>query len=230
MTRRAFTLIEVIVALGIMAVIGVLAFSTLGSSVQLRDILEQDDAVARSARVALDRVTTELSQAYLSDNVNPNTFNTVFTGRDESGGTALWFATTSHRRTYRGSRESDLTEVTIWLDDEEDNNHSVLLHRESGLIDHEPDRGGQVLPLARNVTRFQVYFLDHQTGEWSEEWDSLGSETPNRLPRAVQIVLGLARPDPDDKDDFTEQIFLRTVYLERSSPLVGGELNPSGRE
>ena len=230
MMRRAFTLMEVVVALAIMVVIGMMAFTTLGSSIELRDILEQDDASARSARVAMDRLTTELSQAYLSENANPNTFTTVFTGKDEGDGTALWFATTSHRRTYRGSRESDLTEITIWLDDEEENSNSILLHRESGLIDNEPDMGGQVLPLARNVTRFQVYFLDHQSGEWEEEWDSIGGETPNRLPRAVQIVLGLARPDPDDSDNFTEQVFLRTIYLERSSPLVGGELNPSGRE
>jgi general secretion pathway protein J len=185
MMRRAFTLMEVVVALAIMVVIGMMAFTTLGSSIELRDVLEQDDAIARSARVAMDRLTTELSQAYLSENANPNTFTTVFTGKDEGDGTALWFATTSHRRTYRGSRESDLTEVTIWLDDEEENSNSILLHRESGLIDNEPDMGGQVLPLARNVTRFQVYFLDHQSGEWEEEWDSIGGETPNRLPRAV---------------------------------------------
>lgn len=227
--RRGFTLIEVIVALGIMVVIGTLAFSTLSSSVQLRDILEEDDVVARSARVALDRLTRELSLAYLTENTNVNTFQTVFVGRDESDGESMWFATTSHRRTYRNSRESDLTEITLWLEDDPDSStHSVLLHRESGLIDQFPDEGGAILPLARNVTRFQVFYLDNQTAEWLEEWDSTGVDTPNRLPRAVQIVLGLARPDPDDPDDFIEQIFVRTVVIERGPPIVGGDLNPGG--
>lgn len=231
MKRRAFTLIEVIVALAIMVVIGTLAFSTLSSSVQLRNILEEDDAFSRSARVALERVTRELSLAYLTENPNPNTYATVFVGRDEGGGTALWFSSTSHRRTYRNARESDLTEITIWLeDDPEDSTHSVLLHRESGLIDHEPDEGGAIQPLARNVTRFQVMFLDHQSIEWQEEWDSSGTETPNRLPRAAQVVLGLAKPDPDDPDDFVEHVFVRTVILARAYPLVGGDLNPNGRQ
>ncbi|MFT4979397.1 MAG: general secretion pathway protein J [Myxococcota bacterium] len=227
--RAGFTLIEVIVALGIMVVIGTLAFSTLSSSIQLRDILEEDDALARSARVALGRLTQELSLAYLSENGNPNTFQTVFVGREEGGGAALWFASTSHRRTYKNSRESDLTEISMWLeDDPDDDTHSVLLHRESGVIDQEPDEGGTILPLARRVTRFQVFYLDNQTAEWMDEWDSGGVEASNRLPRAVQIVLGLARPDPDDEDDFVEQIFIRTVILERADPIVGGDLNPTG--
>jgi len=229
--RRGFTLIEVVIALAIMVVIGTLAYSTLAASIQLRDIMEEDDAIARSARIALDRLTREVSLAFLSETANPNTFQTVFTGRDESGGAAMWFTTTSHRRTYRNSRASDLTEITVWLeDDPEDSTHSVLLHRESGIIDQYPDQGGAILPLARKVTRFQVAYLDNQTGEWTDEWDSAGAETPNRLPRAVQLVIGLARPDPDDDDDFIEQVFVRTVYLERAAPLVGGDLNPTGSQ
>ena len=229
-SRGGFTLIEVMVALGIMVVIGVLAFSTLAGSVEMRDIMEETDKVSRSARVALDRLTRELQLAFLTTNVNVNTFLTVFVGKEETDGSVLWFSTMAHRRAYRNSRESDLAEVTVWAeDDPEGSRHMVLLHRESSLIDHEPDRGGKVQLLARDVTRFQVRFLNPQTAEWMEEWDTAGVETPNQLPRAVQIVLGIAAPDPDDPDDFVEEVFVRTVYIERAQPISAGPLNAGAR-
>lgn len=217
-SRAGFTLIEVIIALGIMVMIAGLSWSTLAGAIQLRDILTEDDAIARSARVTLNKLSREVELAYLTDNTAAiNTYRTVFVGEDEGDESVLWFATTAHRRSYMNSRECDQSEVTIWTEeDPEESGQMVLLHRESGFIDQEPDEGGAVLPLARGVTRFQLRYYDGTIGEWKETWDTQGSETPNRLPRAVQIVLGLAAPDPDDDDDFVEQIYVRTVIVERA--------------
>ncbi|MEL6345020.1 MAG: prepilin-type N-terminal cleavage/methylation domain-containing protein [Myxococcota bacterium] len=218
MTRRnrsGFTLIEVVVALAIMVVIGVLAFSTLAGAVEMRDTMEASDKTSRSARIALDRLSRELQLAFLSQNFNPLTYQTVFIGRQSGDESTLWFATTSHRRAYHNSREADQAEITVWTEDEEEGEGMVLLHRESGIVDQEPDEGGSIMPLARNVTQFEVAFLDSRNGEWISEWDSTGVDTPNTLPRAVQIVLGLSEPDPLDDDDTIERIFVRTVYLER---------------
>jgi type II secretion system protein J len=216
--RGGFTLIEVIIALGIMVMIAGLAWTTLAGSIKLRDILAEDDAVARSARVTLNRLSRELELSYITDNTSAiATYRTVFVGEDDGDESVLWFATTGHRRTYMNSRECDQSEVTVWTEeDPEKRGQMVLLHRETGLIDQEPDEGGAILPLARGVTRFQLRYYDGTTGEWKETWDTQGTETPNRLPRAVQIVLGLASPDPDDEDESIEQVFVRTVIVERA--------------
>ncbi len=216
--RSGFTLIEVIIALGIMVMIAGLAWTTLAGSIKLRDVLAEDDAVARSARVTLNKLSQELELAYITDNTTSiGTYRTVFTGEDDGDESILWFATTGHRRTYMNSRECDQSEVTIWTEeDPEINGQMVLLHRESGFIDQEPDEGGAILPLARGVTKFQLRYYDGTTGEWQETWDTQSTETLNRLPRAVEIVLGLAAPDPDDEDDFIEQIYVRTVVVERA--------------
>lgn len=223
MVRRArsgFTLIEVIVALAIMVVIGVLAFSTLAGAVEMRETLEQTDKTARSARIALDRLSRELQLSFLSANFNPNTYQTVFVGRREGSDSVLWFASTAHRRAYHNSRESDQAEITVWTDSEEEGEGMVLFHRETGRIDQLPDEGGAIMPLARNVTQFQLAFLDNRTAEWVEEWDSTGADTPNMLPRAVQILLAIAEPDLDDEDKTVERVFVRTVYLERGPRII----------
>ena len=70
------------------------------------------------------------------------------------------------------------------------------------------------MPLARGVSRFDLRYLDGTTGEWQDEWDTNGAETPNRLPRAVQIVLELVSKDPNgDDDDTIVTPYVQTVML-----------------
>jgi len=228
-TRQAFTLIEVVIALGIMAMIGALSWTAIAGSVEMRDILEQQDASDRSARIALSRLTRELQLSYITKNdKSPNTYQTVFIGQSDSDASTLWFATTGHHRTIANSREGDQAEVTVWAESDPNGDHLVLLHRESSFIDGEPDVGGRVLPIATDVTRFELSFFDGELAEWDDEWDTTGSETPNRLPRAIQLVLGLASPDPDDQDETIERTYVRTIIVERATPTTRDSMAGDG--
>lgn len=220
--RAAFTLVEVIVALAIMAVIATLAWSTVLASMQARDFLEEQDAVDRSARVAIAQITRELELAFLTANTGAvNAYKTVFVGKDSGDLDQLWFATTAHRRTVRDSRACDQAEVTLWT---EEDPHSeggllVLLHRETDFVDEEPDKGGAIQPLASAVKRFDLRYLDPTTNEWRAEWDTASVDTSGRLPRAVQIVLTIVGPDPTDDDRTLEHPYLTTVLIERAPRL-----------
>ncbi len=218
--RPGFTLLEVLVALGIMVLIGAMAWETMASGLKMRDYMETEDEVTRAARIALDRIERELSLAFLTKATTAvNTYRTVFVGRDDADTDQIWFATKAHRRRYANSRECDQAEITYWTeDDPESRGRQVLLHRESQRIDHEPSKDGAIQPLARNVTRFDLRYLDPTTNEWSDEWDTTGSEQPNRLPRAVQVVLTIMAPDPDD-DAEVPRSFVRTIILETADPI-----------
>jgi type II secretion system protein J len=219
--RSGFTLLEVVVALGIMTLIGAMAWGTLMGTLQTRDYLEADDQVARGARNTLDRLQRQLSVAFLTTNTGAvNTYRTVFVAVDEDEQDTLFFATLAHRRLFQDAREGDQAELTWFVDDDpDDKGRQMLLARESARIDQEPALGGRVLPMARGVTRFDLRFLDGTTGEWRDDWDTNGTETPARLPRAVTVILGLAAPDPDGEDEDREQLFVETILLELSTPM-----------
>jgi general secretion pathway protein J len=219
-TRRGLTLVEVIVSLAVLAIIGSLAFTTLASTIGVQEAIDHAGGSRRTARTAMGTITRELNLAYMTKNVAAvNTYQTVFVGKDQDEEDQVWFATLGHKRRFRDSRECDQGEVTLFTETDPDHSkHMVLYHRAGPRIDHEPDQDGPIMPLARGVTRFDLKYLDPRTGEWKEEWDSTGAETPRLLPRAVQIVLGLATPDPDNEGDFKEDIYLRTVMLAMATP------------
>ena len=220
MYRRGLTLVEVVVSLAILSLIGTLAFTTLGTTMGVHESIETAGGSRRTARTALSTITRELQLAYMTKNTTAvNTYRTVFVGKDQDEEDTLWFATLGHQRRYRDSRECDQGEVTLFTDDEpDDGQHLVLYHRAGPRIDHEPDKDGPIMPLARGVTRFDLRYLDPRTGEWAEQWDSTGAETSGMLPRSVQIVLGLATPDPDSEGDFEISTYVRTVMLALSTP------------
>ena len=216
--RSGFTLIEVIVSLVLVAGIAAFTFSSLRSSFTMRDYMEQQDATDRSARVALQKIERELRLAFLTKNTTAvNTYKTVFVGKNDNDLDSLFFATFAHRRMYYGTPEGDQAEITIWVDDGPDGS-KVLYHRESGRINEDPDSGGTILPLASGVVKFDLDFLNSSTGDWSEEWDSTGSDT-NKLPRAVQILLVLQGPDPDDDEETVDHTYLTTVLLDMGEPI-----------
>ena len=60
----------------------------------------------------------------------------------------------------------------------------------------------------------------HSSAEWVEEWDSTGTDQPNMLPRAVQVVLTLLAPDPDDPELLSERSYTATIPLLYAKPLA----------
>lgn len=224
--RRGFTLLEVMVALAVLAIIGALTFTTIASVVKASKYLEEDDATDQAARVALGHVRKDLSLAWLTPNVQAvNAFKTIFVAHDEHPD-ILWFTSLSHQRLYQDARECDQTEITLWTQsDPTVPNAYVLLRREAPRIDQDPERGGSPLPLAYGVKSFEVSLLDPLTNEWKEEWDSTGVDQANRLPRAARVILTLLAPDPDDPDEWIPRSYMTTVVLQYATPLKRTLLN-----
>ena len=228
--RSGFTLLEVVVALAILSLMGLITFSTIATTLNARDYLEEDDAQNQSARIALGRIRRDLELAWLTPNVQAvNSYRTLFVAQDESPD-RLWFATLSHQRLYRDSRECDQSEVTLWTEDDPNTDGAyVLLRREAPRIDHEPELGGAPLPLAYGVKRFEVSFLDPTNNEWRDDWDTTGTETPNRLPRAARVILELLGPDADDPEKLIPRTYLTTVVLQYAPPLTKDLMSGQGQ-
>ena len=81
-TRAGFSLLEVIVAVSILALVGTLTFGAIANALATRDALEVADATNQAARIALQRIRRDLSLAYLTRNTAAvNTYRTIFVGQ-----------------------------------------------------------------------------------------------------------------------------------------------------
>ena len=227
--RRGFSLIEVVIALAVMTMIGTISLMTITSTLDVRNTLTEQDELYRSMRVGMDRIKKELRVAFLTKQQGAiGTYQTVFIGKDGGDVDTLWFAHLSHKRKYYNAIEGDQAEVTLFVEDGPKELGDILMHRESGRVDNEPAKSGAVLPLIPHVKEFNLRYLNRETNEWADEWDTTGAETPNQLPRAVEIRLTIKRRDPEDPVDYLEKTILSTVILELSKPMKKSLLAGSG--
>ena len=122
MTRdpaRGFTLVEVLIAVAITAVIGAMALGAFQRSHAARQAVEEQDERVAGARGVLGRMAREVSAAFLSDHFDRQRFRdrpTVFKGRDGGDRDSLLFATMAHTRGIRDARESDQSVVEYYVD------------------------------------------------------------------------------------------------------------------
>lgn len=195
--HRGMTLLEVLVSLGIMAMISLLIYGAFDSLSRGRkgEALRADRA--RQGRDAMDRMVREISAAFLSLHTPANlalqTRATAFIGTNNASYDRLDFASFGHRRVEKEARESDQAEIGYFVAaDPEVDDKMDLLRREQSPLDLDPKRGGVVNVLAEDVESFDIKYLDPLTGAWLDTWDTtqITGQT-NRLPLEVKITLAL---------------------------------------
>jgi general secretion pathway protein J len=193
--RRGMTLLEVLVSLAILAMVSLLIYGAFDSMSRGKKGESMRNERARQGRAALQRMTHELSEAFLSLHNPPVlamiTRVTVFIGQNSSPYDRIDFAAFAHRRMVRDARESDQAEVGYFASDDPDvSGKTDLARREQTPIDMDPLRGGVVNVLAENIEAFDIRYLDPLTGTWGESWDSSQTFAQfNRLPLELRITL-----------------------------------------
>ena len=195
--RAGMTLIEVMVAVAILGIVTTVVYGGFSQTMRNKRRIEDQADRAHVIRVAMERMTRELSQAFVSIHVNPNptlqSILTCFHGYREGRGSRIDFTSFSHQRLYRDAHESDQNELSYFLT--EDPSHRggrVLARREQRRIDAEPERGGQVTVLVDRVREFELGYLDPVTTDWVDAWDAApNGGQANRLPTQVRIRLEL---------------------------------------
>jgi general secretion pathway protein J len=211
---RGMTMIEIMVAIGILAMVAVLIHGVIDSLSRGRKGEGMRAERAHEGREAMQRMVRDLSGAFLSMHV-PSvpalmTERTAFVGKSSLPYDRLDFTSFAHLRTERDSHESDQAEVGYFVvNDPEVPDKMDLVRREQTPIDYEPLKGGIVNVVAEDVERFDVRFLDPQTSQWVETWDSMVvTGQPNRLPFEVEIILVLKGVGGGPHYSYTTKMFI----------------------
>lgn len=195
---RAFTLVELLVAIVVLSLISVLIYSAFSSMKRSREGIERVDDRYREGRLAMARMTRELQSAYISLHAPINSAllvqKTAFIGSTGTPADRLDFDSFSNRRLDRNSHVSDQCELSYFGSSNPDlSGVTDLARRVSTTLDLDPKKGGRVEVLATDIDLFDLQYLDPQTGNWVDTWDTTQSVTgqPARLPVQVRILLVL---------------------------------------
>jgi general secretion pathway protein J len=208
MRARGFTLMELMIAAAITAVIGGLVAGAFVRAASARDLAQAQDERFTGARQCLSRMAGEIAEAFLSEHYDRKRFRdrlTVFKGKDEGERDTLLFATFAHARLVRDAKESDQEVVEYSLDaDPAHPGEQALWRREKARIDDEPDRGGARAVVLEHVKGFDVRYWDWKRQEWAREWDTSSADNRDRLPTRVRIQVKLQMPDGSERTFATQ--------------------------
>lgn len=192
-----FTLVELLVAISILAMISVLVYSAFSGLKRSKEGIQRVTDRYREGRLAMARISRELQGAYLSTHMPINQAlaveKTAFTGRRGTPADRVDFNSFCHRRMDRNSHESDQAEISYFGSaDPKKDGTTDLVRRESGHPDMYPERGGRVDVLATDIDLFDLEYLDPLTGQWTETWDTTQAVgQAARLPLQVRVLLVL---------------------------------------
>ena len=186
-----FTLLEVVISVGILAVILTIVYNAFNSSMKALTAMETRGDAYAQARIVLNRMSEEIASIYLSE-TNPNTGTGLF-GEDEDEDDlpfdSLHFTSLSHVRWTKDSKESELCEIGYYLEKDEETRESFLFRREDWNVDGTLEEGGRPLELAEGVDGLNFRYYDGD--DWVDEWDS---RINGKLPKAIEVVLVMRDP------------------------------------
>ncbi|HWP35646.1 MAG TPA: type II secretion system protein GspJ [Thermodesulfobacteriota bacterium] len=189
--RAGVTLVELLIATAILAVIMAIVASSLAATLRIRDAADRRTEVTHGARTVLDRIAQDLASAFVrpADGARPALPFLVEDGElDGQPRDRLTFATYG-RPLGRTERASDQALVQYELAVSPDRRQRWLVRRQADQLDPERLAETPADVLAEGVLAFEVQVYDDRAGEWRREWRDAG-----RLPRAVAVTIQVAGP------------------------------------
>lgn len=194
--QAGFTLLEIMIAVGILASLTVMTWSTFRQTFNVKRSVEQKMARYRVARLAMDRILRDVQMAYLSKNIVPGTEQTprtFFDGLRKTDIDELRFSYFGHQRLYAESKEADTAAVGYFGVREKSNPRKLDLWRketrrlQADRFDNIP---GESEVLCDDVIRLELSYYHPDRKEWLSNWQTTQADGfPDRLPSRVRVKL-----------------------------------------
>jgi general secretion pathway protein J len=162
-----FTLIEVMVATFLMALMGMLLMTSINSSISAKDAVEETSGRYQLVRQAMSRMAREIAMAYLSKNINHSdaAYVTQFKGKKES----LYFSAFGNVVYQKDAKQSDQQVLGFYLATDK-NGQQSLMRRMQPNLNRDVEKGGVAQVLCPNVTKLEFSYFDGRLEKWEETW------------------------------------------------------------
>ena len=225
--QSGFSLLEVIMTLGLLLFITIAVSSLLGGSFDLRRGLSETDMASHRMSLAMDTVVRDLEQIFFIPtanlDLNPDgSKGGLFEIERDSESSKLKLSTLVSSAFSVGVQGSDLKEVEYFLT--EDPKISGMTH----LVRHAASFGksskdnslDEPKPFVKYIKRFTLRFWDGE--KWSEEnWNTASGSSRDKLPKRVRVIIetydgdteSLENGDSFSKDEMTSSTLMCDVYI-----------------
>ncbi|MEW6720178.1 MAG: type II secretion system protein GspJ [Thermodesulfobacteriota bacterium] len=185
-SRRAFTLVEILLALAILSVILLLLVSAFTGAARTRDLLSSRARDFRQVRIAMDRIGTDLQGAFSSAIREESALTCK---EDQLAGVpaaTLVFTAFQLPDTGGGRPPASVVKIKYFPKVGEDG-ASIELHREQADLPFVPNKLHlREALIAEGIKGFRVELYDGTT--WHKQWPA-GGATKTKLPEKVAVTL-----------------------------------------
>ena len=166
---KGFTLIEVMVAIALLVSMSALMYSSFVLMAKGQENTAQLQERYHAARVAMNRMTREISMAFLSKHVHPEEprSKTVFIGDRNK----IVFNTFAHQRRVKEARESDQVAVEYFLKSMPNGKGKGLFRRSKTLPGDNPEKGGSTELMLEGVAKLEFEYWDRMDEDWDNTWE-----------------------------------------------------------
>ena len=188
---RGFTLIEVLLAVFIGAIVLTVLYASFFQIINAKDSAEDKLELYHEARVIISKMTEDLLMAYPRGMIYPvqgASASSFFVGKTEGEqGERSWvdFTSLSHMGGIN-SGDSDQAEITYYLKPVPQSALFFLMRRENPRIGS--DSSAIEYPISERVVGFTLTYMRADGDEFINVWDSAQTSS---LPKAVDIRLTL---------------------------------------
>lgn len=185
--EAGFTLIEILVAVAILATIAGMVVMSFSSTIRLRDAAQSESGREHLARNSLRVMTEELAAGRRHSSGPWIGHNAVVDGQPAD---LLVFNALANVRTQPNAAEADISRVAYTREGDRLVRYSI--RNPYVLVPEAIDR----VELSAGVTAFNLRYFDRKIGTWVDEWSAGSAST--QLPGGILIELTLlnSRQEP----------------------------------
>lgn len=204
MKARGFSLLEILIAASLLAIIGGMLVQSLSSSIDAKEAVEGTSNRYHLVRSAMSRMVDELSQAYLSAHAAQGELRseTGFIGeRDRMSFTAFGYVPRM-----ADEKKGDARQLSYYLDTDPRTRTQSLFRREQANLDDNFEEGGRALVLLSDVRELSFEYWDVTKEEWLDKWDAQGGDANQaaKLPARVRLKLTTVMADGEQQTFVTQ--------------------------
>ena len=192
--QSGFTLFEVLIAVAILATMVSIVWGSFAITARIKKRVEEIEVRYHQVRLAMSRMSREISMAYLSKNDTMGTVNprTMFVGLRSSSVDDLKFSNLAHLRMRENAKECDQGVVRYYAASDPVKRSQInLMRRENHRLGMEkPGEEGPAFIMLEDIKELHFEYFDEQANDWKESWNTGSADgQPDRLPSKVRIKL-----------------------------------------